>query len=303
MLELRRLILLRDLAEHGTVTAVAELHRVTASAVSQQLKQLEEETGVRLLDRDGRSVRLTAAGQVLAADTEPVLAALEQARARMRALAGHTAGPFRLTSFASALASLAVPLCTALESAHPELRVHITEAEPETALPLLRRRRSDLALVYRYTNLPADAPAGIETRVLRHDPLLAVLREDHPAASAGAAEGAVALHELARMQWVTAVEGSACREAVLHACRAAGFTPQVRHACTDFGAMLALVAAGGRAALVPRLALSALPPGLIALPVAGGGPARTIEAAVRQGSADEPAVAACLGALDALAQA
>ncbi|WP_051813910.1 LysR family transcriptional regulator [Kitasatospora sp. MBT63] len=301
MLDLRRLILLRDLAEHGTVTAVAELHRVTASAVSQQLKQLESETGVRLLDRDGRSVRLTAAGHALAADTEPVLAALERARARLGALAGHAAGPFHLACFTSALAPLAAPLCQALERDHPGLRVHITEAEPETSLPLLRHRRADLALVYRYGNLATPDPAGVATRVLLHDPLYAVLPAGHPAAD-GPAATPVPLTALAGTPWVTAAEGTACREAVLQACRAAGFSPQVRHTCTDFAAMLALAAAGGQVALVPRLALTGLPPALRARPLADPAPARTIEVAVRQGGADEPAVAACLAALDGLAR-
>ncbi|MER8184661.1 LysR family transcriptional regulator [Kitasatospora sp. NPDC094015] len=297
MLDLRRLILLRDLAEHGTVTAVAELHQVTSSAVSQQLKQLETETGVRLLDRDGRSVRLTAAGRALAADTEPVLTALERARARLGALAGRPAGPFRLACFTSALAPLAAPLCGALERDHPDLRVQITEAEPETSLPLLRHRRADLALVYRYTNLATPDPSGAETRALLDDPLYAVLPADHPAAGAGP----VALADLAGTPWVAAAEGTACREAVLQACRAVGFTPRVRHTCTDFTAMLALAAAGRLTALVPRLALAALPPGLAARPLAEPAPARTIEVAVRRGSAQEPAVAACLAALDRLA--
>ncbi|MFJ1706006.1 LysR family transcriptional regulator [Kitasatospora sp. NPDC088346] len=303
MLDIRRLILLRDLAEHGTVTAVAELHRVTASAVSQQLKQLETETGVRLLDRDGRSVRLTAAGHALAADTEPVLAALEQARARMSALAGRAAGPFRLACFTSALAPLAAPLSVLLEHDHPELRVHITEAEPETSLPLLRHRRTDLAVTYRYTNLATPDPAGIETRPLLHDPLLAVLHADHPAARAAVGGGPMPLAALAGTPWITAAEGTACREAVLHACRAAGFSPQVRHVCTDFAAMLALAAAGGQVALVPRLALAALPPGLVARPLADPAPARSVEVALRRGSAGEPAVAACLTALELVAGA
>src|SRR6478752_1579296 len=83
MLDVRRLVLLRDLADHGTVTAVAELHRVTPSAVSQQLRLLEEETGSHLLERTGRAVHLTNAGRRLARDTEDVLAALERARARV----------------------------------------------------------------------------------------------------------------------------------------------------------------------------------------------------------------------------
>ncbi|MEV7603011.1 LysR family transcriptional regulator [Kitasatospora sp. NPDC089797] len=304
MLDVRRLVLLRDLVAHGTVTAVAELHGVTPSAVSQQLRLLEEETGTALLERSGRSVHPTAAGRRLAEDTEQVLAALDRARSGLRAGAGEPTGPLHLACFPSALVPLAAPLGEALEAAHRDLRLHITEAEPEAAVRLLLQRRVDVALVYRYTNLAAPRPAGIETRTLRADPLVAVLRHDHPAAgptgpadptdSADPAGAPVDLRELADTGWITAPPGTACGDAVLQACRSAGFTPRVRHTCTDFSAMVALAAGGGHTALVPRLAARHLPPGLTARPVADRTLSRTIETAVRHGTADQPAVAACL---------
>ncbi|MFJ4186828.1 LysR family transcriptional regulator [Kitasatospora sp. NPDC089509] len=301
MLDVRRLVLLRDLAAHGTVTAVAELHGVTPSAVSQQLRLLEEETRAELLERSGRSVYLTAAGHRLAEDTEQVLAALERARARLRAGSGEPVGPLHLACFPSALASLAVPLGAALEGTHRGLELHITEAEPEAAARLLLQRRVDVALVYRYTNLAAPRPAGIETRLLQTDPLVAVLRDDHPAADPAGAP--VDLRELADTDWITAPPRTACGDAVLQACRSAGFTPRVRHTCTDFSAMVALAAGGGHTALIPRLATHGLPPNLTARPVTDRGLARTIETAVRQGTAHQPAVAACLAAAALLPEA
>ncbi|MFK4145119.1 LysR family transcriptional regulator [Streptomyces sp. NPDC004065] len=298
MLDVRRLILLRDLAVHGTVTAVAELHGVTPSAVSQQLRLLEEETGARLLERTGRSVHLTAAGHRLAEDTETVLTALEQARNRLRADAGEPAGPLHLACFPSALAPVAAPVGEALEKAHGELRVHITEAEPEPAVRLLLQRRADVALLYRYTNLAAPAHPAVETITLWDDPLVAVLREDHPAA--GPEGSPVDLRELATTPWITAPPQTACGEAVLHACRSAGFTPRVRHTCTDFSAMAALAASSGHTVLMPRMAAHRLPPPLTAHPVADGTLTRTIETAVRHGTAHQPAIAACLTALRAL---
>lgn len=299
MLDVRRLVLLRDLAEHGTVTAVAELHGVTPSAVSQQLRLLEEETDSRLLERTGRTIHLTAAGRRLAADTEDVLTALERARARLHTGTENPVGPLHLACFPSALAPVAAPLSHALENAHPGLRLHITEAEPEPALRLLLQRRVDLALVYRYTNLATPTHPGVDTRLLRTDPMVAVLRRDHPAA---AAEGSpLGLRELAGSPWITAPAQTACGEAVLQACRSAGFAPEVQHTCTDFSAMLALAASGGQAALVPRMAATRLPPSLVTRPVADSSLTRTIEAAVRLGTAHEPATAACLKALGEVA--
>ncbi|MGF1429870.1 LysR family transcriptional regulator [Kitasatospora sp. LaBMicrA B282] len=298
MLDVRRLVLLRDLEVHGTVTAVAELHRVTPSAVSQQLRLLEEETGARLLERTGRSIHLTAAGRRLNRDTEHVLAALEQARLRLHTEAEKPAGPLRFACFPSALTLVAAPLGRALESTHPEVQLHITEAEPEAAVRLLLQRRADLALVYRYDNLATPPLTGVTTWTLRTDPLVAVLPRDHPAARS--TDSPVALRELADTRWTTAPAQTACGDAVLQACRSAGFTPQVRNVCTDFSAMIALAASAGHAALIPRMAATRLPPALVARPVTDGTLARTIEIAARPDAAHEPAIAACLDTLRTL---
>ncbi|MFF3074383.1 LysR family transcriptional regulator [Kitasatospora sp. NPDC057904] len=299
MLDVRRLVLLRDLEAHGTVTAVADLHGVTPSAVSQQLRLLEEETGTRLLERTGRSVHLTAAGRRLAGDTEHVLAALEHARIRLHAETGSPAGPLRLACFPSALVPLAAPLGTALKTAHPDVRLHITEAEPEAAVRLLLQRRADLAVVYRYDNLATPPHADVETRALRSDPLVAVLPSGHPAARPTGAP--IDLRELADAHWTTAPPQTACGAAVLQACRSAGFTPRVRNVCTDFSAMIALAESAGHAALIPRLATAHLPSTLTARPVADDTLTRRIEVAVRHNTAHEPAIAAGLDVLRTLA--
>ncbi|MCF3130421.1 LysR family transcriptional regulator [Streptomyces olivochromogenes] len=298
MLDVRRLVLLRDLASHGTVTAVAELHGVTPSAVSQQLRLLEEETRTRLLERTGRSIHLTAAAHRLAEDTERVLAALEQAQSRLHSGTEEPAGPLHLACFPSALAPLAAPLSNALERAHPGLRLHITEAEPEPAGRLLLQRRADLALIYRYTNLATPPPPGVETRVLHVDPLVAVLPRDHAAARADGSP--VELRELAQAPWITAPAHTACGAAVLQACRAAGFTPRIRHTCSDFTAMIALAASGGHPVLLPRMAAAHVPPTVTTRPVADDTLARTIEIAARPNATREPPIAACLRALRTL---
>ncbi|MFF2126215.1 LysR family transcriptional regulator [Streptomyces olivochromogenes] len=298
MLDVRRLVLLRDLAAHVTVTAVAELHGVTPSAVSQQLRLLEEETRTRLLERTGRSIYLTPAGHRLAEDTEHVLDALERAQRHLRSHTTEPVGPLHLAAFPSALAPLAAPLSQALEDAHPGLNLHITEAEPELAVRLLLQRRVDLALVYRYTNLADPVPLGVETHQLHVDPLAAVVRRDHPAA---AAEGSpIALRDLAHTPWITAPADTACGAAVLHACRSAGFTPRIQHTCSDFNAMIALAASSGHPVVLPRMAAVHLPPTLVARPVADPTLARTIEIVTRIDAGHEPAIGACLDVLRSL---
>ncbi|MFE7779184.1 LysR family transcriptional regulator [Streptomyces sp. NPDC057445] len=300
MLDVRRLVLLRDLAEHGTVTAVAQLHRVTASAVSQQLKQLEAETGVALFHRGGRSVRLTAAAHTLVEDTENVLAALQQAGARLHQSTGEPAGPLRLTCFTSGLDTLIAPLIGALHLRHPGLTLQVTEAEPEQSVPALRQQHTDVAIIYRYAHLGTPAHRGMETHRLMADPLLVVLPDGHPAAAAGPGQ-ALSLGSLADTPWIVAPEGSACRDATFYACHHAGFTPQVRHTCTSFSAMVSLAATSAAAVLVPSLAARSLPGGVTAHRVDTPNLTRTIEAAVRHGAGRRPAVGACLAALGASA--
>ncbi|MFF4982335.1 LysR substrate-binding domain-containing protein [Streptomyces sp. NPDC001046] len=295
MLDLRRLLLLRDLAAHGTVTAVAELHRVTPSAVSQQLKLLEEESGVTLLERTGRSLHLTTAARRLAEDTEHVLTALEQAEHRLRSAATEPTGALRLACFPSALVPLAAPVSSALHRSHPELLAHITEAEPEQALRMLLDRRADAALTYRYTNLAVGTPAGITTRVVLDDPLIAVVDEER---FGGASP--LDLRNLAAEPWILAPSRTACGEAVLHACRLAGFTPQVRHTASDFSAIIALAAHSRLPALVPRLAVTHLPPGLTKRTLTDRTLARTVELAARTTSTGEPALTACAAAVEAV---
>src|ERR671923_2523503 len=114
MLELRRLRLLSELAERGTIAAVAEALQFTPSAVSQQLAMLERETGVRLLERAGRGVRLTDAALVLVGHADALLDRAALAEADLAAAAGTVAGRGRIAAFQSAALRLALPAMGAL---------------------------------------------------------------------------------------------------------------------------------------------------------------------------------------------
>src|SRR5215471_2486538 len=106
MIDVRRLRLLLELNRRGTITAVADALAYTPSAVSQQLAALEREAGVPLLERTGRSVRLTPAGRVLVSHGDAVLARLEEATVAMAAVAGGLSGPLRIGAFPTAVRAL-----------------------------------------------------------------------------------------------------------------------------------------------------------------------------------------------------
>src|SRR5438270_3598917 len=104
MLDLHRLRLLREVDGQGTVHAAAAALGYSPSAVSQQLSVLEREVGAPVLERVGRNVRLTAAGQVLVRHASHLLEGVEAAEAEVASVvAGRVAGPVRIASFQSAL--------------------------------------------------------------------------------------------------------------------------------------------------------------------------------------------------------
>src|SRR5690349_19896411 len=161
MLDVRRLRLLRDLAQLGTIAAVAKSHMYTPSAVSQQLAALEREAGVALLTRTGRRVALTPAGVMLVRHAEAVLAALERADA---ALAGFTgvAGPLRIGAFPSAVTTLLAGALVALGKDHPALELTVTELDPVAVPDAIREGRLDVALTHDYTIMPSPPDDALD---------------------------------------------------------------------------------------------------------------------------------------------
>src|SRR5215217_6791224 len=134
MLDLRRLRLLHELHQRGTIAAVADALRFTPSAVSQQLAQLEREAGVRLLERSGRGVRLTDAALVLVEHAAALLERAARAEADLAAASGTVAGRARIAGFQSVALRLALPAMQQLGRDAPALRCEFHEAEPEQAL-------------------------------------------------------------------------------------------------------------------------------------------------------------------------
>ncbi|MFD1939637.1 MULTISPECIES: LysR family transcriptional regulator [Nonomuraea] len=255
MLDVRRLRILQHLDTYGTVAATAEALHLTAPAVSQQLAVLEREAGVPVVEKHGRTLRLTPAGELLVAHAEVVLGDLAAAESDLAALRGGRHGLVRVAAFASAARTLVPAVWQRL--ADGSLTLQLVEQEPEDALEALRKRETDLAIVHGYTVLPRRFPAGCEQATLMEDPVLLALHPDH-AGRLGVPEGeAVDLARLADASWLTPGPEASCYEMIQRTCGAAGFVPAIRARSSDFSVLTALVAAGAGVALVPRLALPA----------------------------------------------
>ena len=304
MLDARRLLLLRELRDRGTVAAVADALRYTPSAVSQQLALLQREAGVALLERVGRGVRLTDAGRTLAAHADRVIAQLERAEADLEAaVAGEVRGTVHVAAYQTAARAMVGPAITDVAARFPGIRLQLGELEAEQALPLLRTGEADLVVAEEYPFAPRVRDPGLERHSLGVDRMLLALSPGHPAA---AGEDPVRLRDLRDEPWATSRQGTLFSEALVRACRSIGrFEPDIRHRANDIGVLLQLAADGHAVALVPAIGVAVRPDGVALREVAarGGGLTRDVFAVTRAGTAERPALAAVLDVLRERARA
>jgi DNA-binding transcriptional LysR family regulator len=300
VLDLRRLRLLYELHERGTIAAVADALHFTPSAVSQQLAVLERETGLPLLERAGRGVRLTDAALVLVRHADALLDRAALAEADLAAATGAVAGRGRIAAFQSVALRLAIPALRVLAQEAPGLRCELVEAEPEMSLPALALGDLDLVLADEWEHQPRSRPAGVDRHDLHDDPVRVVLPEGHPAVRRRGL--ALSLSELSCEVWTTGHRGSGWDEMTVRTCRRlGGFDPDIRHRSNDAVLSLALVAQGLAVTLLPDFVGPANHPGVVVRSIAEGPVHRAIFAATRAADAERPSFQALLAAVRAAA--
>jgi len=301
MLDLRRLRLLRELHERGTIAAVADALRFTPSAVSQQLAMLERETGVTLLQRAGRGVRLTDPALVLVEHAGALLERAAEAEADLAAATRTVTGRGRIAGFQSAALRLALPAMEALARDAPRLRCEFVEAEPEETLPALALGDLDLVIGDAWEHQPWRLPPGLVAEELLRDPVHLALPVRWPLARRH--RDAVPLRELASAAWATGHPAMGWEEMTRRTCRErGGFEPDIRHRTNDATVALALVARGLAVTLVPDLVMPRRPPGVALRRLAEAPVSRAILAVTRAADAARPSTRALVAAVrDAVA--
>lgn len=293
-MDVERLRLLRELAERGTVHATAEAVALTPSAVSQQLKILQREAGVPLLEPAGRRVRLTDAGRVLVARTDDVLAALDRARAEMDAYRTTPRGTVRVAMFPSGAAMLLSGLIVRAGAVGVDVQGRDIDRPAADAPAQLAD--FDVVVVHRDERDTAPWDARIDATVLLREPLEILLPPGHRLCT----RTRVPLRELAGEPWI-GVEGGLMVDDVLRSLAAVtGVQPRIAQRVNDFRVVEELVTAGVGVALLPRYVRTARD--VVRKPLSGVRIARRIEAVTRAGAASRPAVGAVIGILGALAQ-
>lgn len=285
MLDVRRLRLLHELRTRGTLAAVAESLNFSPSAVSQQLTLLEEEAGVPLLRRVGRGVQLTPQAEVLARRTAEILDTLERAEAELLASLTEVRGTVRVAVFQSAALALMPPTLSRIHDEHPEVRLEMTQHEPETGLRETWARGFDMVVAEQYPLHAAPHHPGVDRELLTSDAIrLAVPR------GMVATRGVTSPADVGDLPWVMEPRGAASRHWAEQACRRDGFEPDVRFETADLQAQMTLVESGNAVALLPDLIWARHPPrcDLVTLP---GSPRRQVFTSVRDSSRRHPAVA------------
>ncbi|MRG58814.1 LysR family transcriptional regulator [Agromyces sp. CFH 90414] len=298
-IDLQTVRVVHAIAAHGSLTAAAAALGYSQPAVSQQVRRFQERTGVALVERAGRGIRLTESGRVIARHARAVTTSLEAAAGELAELKGLRAGRLRLVAFPSASPTLVPELIASLGARHPGVAITFVEAEPPEAVEAVRENRADLAITFSYPGDRDDphraSARGLAVRAFGDEPIRLVLPAGHPLAGLDD----VPLERLADDPWIAGCPR--CRGHLLELAAAAGFAPRIAFETDNFVAVEGMVAQGLGVALLPALALRATPrhPGVVVRPTARED-VRSLHLVTAKGAERVPAVAAALRALEAL---
>jgi DNA-binding transcriptional LysR family regulator len=293
MLNLGRLRVLVEVVNRGSFSAAAASLSYTQSAVSQAIARLEAETGATLVVRDRRGVRPTAAGVTLVDHAEVIFAQVKTAEEDLAAVLDVRGGRLRVASFPSAGATLMPEAVARFRRRHPDVALTLAEGDPEEITPRLRAGEFDLALLFEFPGVDPPDHGEVELTSLLEDPMHVALPIEHALVTKPELE----LTDLRSEDWVQTSASSPCARHVVRSCLAAGFEPHVTFESDDYETIQGLVAAGVGVALIPRLALTRLHPGIVVRSLEPASPARTVVAATAAGAAAAPSALAMLGIL------
>jgi DNA-binding transcriptional LysR family regulator len=284
-MDLRWFRLLTELADRGTLRAVAEATGYSTSAVSQQLAALQRAVGSVLVEPTGRRLQLTPAGRALLPYARSVLATLDAARGELQA-DGSPVGQVRLAGYASALIARVVPAVRELRRLHPGVVVTMQEREPTEVLELLAEDEVDVGLVYEYSLVPR-AGAGVRFGEV---PMALVVKADET-------RGLAALLADPEIGWITNSRASDDDELIQRVGARFGVRPVVAHRIDSLDLLVEIVEAGLGVALTAETGPQ--PPGVRYVSLEGAAGTRSGYALTRPGRERWPANAALIAAVTA----
>lgn len=244
-MELRHYRYFVAVAEELHFRRAAERLHISQPPLSQQIKQLEAELQVQLLERTSRRVALTEAGRAFLEEARSVLTAVDRSVATVRRVAAGEVGWLRLGFVASAVADLLPAMLERFRARAPDVQIELREMTTQVQIDALADGTIDLGIA-------RDIHGGddVARTPVRTEALLAAL----PAGHGLAARGVIHLEELAAEPFIMLPRGRIPRvhDHVLFLCRAAGFSPRVAQEAVQFPTILSLVEARIGVAIVPE---------------------------------------------------
>lgn len=290
-MDVRHLALLRELADRGSVTAVARATHRTPSAVSQQLQTAQRELGAQLVEPHGRSLRLTDAGALLARRAVDVATVLEQVRADWDAFRHDPTGAVSVMALPSAGEYLLPAALVALADSGIEVTCHDTDVAEADWAELTRDH--DIVIGHSLSDRPPPGTESLSVTRLVREPLDVALPADHQLAGARSLRP----EDLVGDPWIGVPQGFPF-DTVLQAIEAAtGARLQVVQRVRDNRLVEALVAAGCGLALLPRFT-TRLREGVVLRPLVGVDTGRAVLAIQRPDRAARLAVRRTLAAIE-----
>ena len=246
-MELHQLEYFVAVAEEASFTRAASRVHVAQPGVSAQVRRLESELGQQLLDRSGRSVRLTEVGSAVLPFARAALDAVANARLAVDDLAGLVRGQVTVGMVSGCALPVLAELLAGFHDRHPGVAIALVEDNSDRLVERLRDGRLDLALI----GWAEQTPADIDSVVLVDEELVAVVAPGHPLADAGARAGAITIRQLRDLPLVSLPRGTGVRTALDAACAAAGFTPRIVFEASALPMVVELAGRGLGLAVVP----------------------------------------------------
>jgi DNA-binding transcriptional LysR family regulator len=246
-MELRILRYFQAVAEELSFSKAAKALHVAQPALSRAVKELETELGAQLLERTKRSVRLTPAGAVMLREAGLLLGLAEEAVRKVHRTARGQEGELRLGYIGPPTQPFLSPLLHEFRKRHPRVTVQLEERTPERVWEMVSKDRLDVGLT---RPVAARDRIGLQTLLLRREPMCAALPAIHPLASVKR----LAWKALANQPLVSLArrEGVGLYDSVMRGCHEAGFAPKLSHTPSIVGTVLTYVEAGAGIGVVPE---------------------------------------------------
>lgn len=285
MMDIRRMLVLVEVARAGSLTAAAANLNYTVSAVSQQIGQLEAEAGQPLIERRPRGVTLTGAGQAVVRHAEKIERIVSAAHEELRDIAGLNTGTLRLGTVPTVTESFLPTAISTFRERHPGVDLRIHSAQLSGLDRLLESREIELAITWEREGPEASPETGKNTELIFRDPNVLLVPANHGLA----AQSTVHMDELRHEPWIIRTSPNVLT-LLQTACEAAGFDPIVTFEARSYQEAQAMVAIGMGIALVPQLSLYTLRSDIRVLSIISPSPpARRIVLAHRRGERLSPA--------------